>query len=218
MTTYNNNHHRSTPFLAYQNKIYCFDNGGAEVYNPQSNAWSAGVTVPGNIGEGECSLLYRDSVFIFGGRKNVQYVQKYNFTTGIWTFPFMLNNGIFFSNCLLLPKTKCKVLIVADNSCCGTTLQTATIIDLETNQQTPISNPTFLRGWGNSMVMLGTRLFVVNGWNWSANVPIVEEYHSSNNSWSKVTAPMIYPRHRGAAISVPASWFSNMTNGCKGVI
>ena len=66
--------------------------------------------------------------------------------------------------------------------------------------------------------MLGTRLFVVNGWTWSANVPIVEEYHSPNNSWSKVTAPMIYPRHRGGVIAVPASWFSNMMHGCKGVI
>ena len=217
MTTYNNNHHRNTPFLTYQNKIYSFDYGGAEVYDPQTKVWSSGVTVPGNIGEGECGLLYKDSVFIFGGGGNVRYVQKYNFTTGMWTFPFTLNNGIFFSNCYLLPKTKGKVLIVAVDSG-GTTTQTATIIDLETNQQTPIPYPNFLRGWGNSLVMLGTRLFVVNGWTWSANVPIVEEYHSPNNSWSKVTASMIYPRHRGGVIAVPASWFSNMMHGCKGVI
>ena len=99
MTTYNNNHHRNTPFLTYQNKIYSFDYGGAEVYDPQTKVWSSGVTVPGNIGEGECGLLYKDSVFIFGGGGNVRYVQKYNFTTGMWTFPFTLNNGIFFSNC-----------------------------------------------------------------------------------------------------------------------
>ncbi len=212
-----NTHHANTPFRPFNDKLYCLDYSNGEVFTNATQAWSIGLTSPVNIGDGECSINYKDSFYIFGGGAKVGYVQKYNITTEQWSFPFTLNNGIYFSSCLLLPNTDGKVLILAVRFV-GDTSQTATIVDLETYQQTPISTPTYFRAWGNNLVALGTRIFSVNGWNWSSNVPVVEEYHSESNSWSAITTPLIYPRHKGNALTVPASWFSKIPGGCNGVI
>jgi hypothetical protein len=74
------------------------DYSGAEVYDSLAKSWSDSFNVPTNTGEGECGVQYLDSFVVFGG-SNSRLVQQYNFTTGQWTNPFTLNNGIAFSRC-----------------------------------------------------------------------------------------------------------------------
>jgi hypothetical protein len=211
-------HHRGTPYLVYNNTIYCVDfNNYGEAFDNATKLWTKNLSSPGNTGEGECSIQYKDSFYILGGKSLNKYVQKYNFTTGQWSFPFTLNSGIYYSSCLLMPNSNGKALILAVDST-YTPTQTATIVDLETNQQTSIATPSYLRAWGNNLVALGTRIFSINGWNWTSNIAVVEEYHPGNNSWSQITAPLIYPRHGGSALKVPASWFNKIPGGCTGVI
>ena len=171
-----------------------------------------------SFGEGECMVRFNDTFVGLGGNGNVRLFQVYNLTTNTWTNPISLNNGAYFSSCLLLPNTNGKLLVLAVDSCCSTGTQTATVIDLVTLQQTPVSIPTLLRGFGVNLVTLGKRVFAINGWNWSSNIGIVEEYHSINNSWAKIATPVIQTRHRGRAINVPASWFSKLPNGCRGAM
>jgi len=211
------NHHRSTPFLVYSNKMYCVDYTNGESFSNVSYSWSLDLTSTANIGEGECSLQYLDSFYIFGGSGNVRYVQQYNFTTKQWTFPFTLNSGTLFSSCLLLPGSNGKALLLSIDST-NNLVQTTTIVDLVTYQQTPIATPNYQRAWGSNLVDLGRRIFVMNGWNWSTNVVVVEEYIPESNSWSKVTVPLIYPRHKSRTLSLPASWFSKIPGGCTGVV
>jgi hypothetical protein len=212
-----NGHHQNTPYLPYNNKIYCVDYSNGEAFSNATNLWSLDLTAPGYTQYGECSVRYNDSIYIMGGNANVKYVQKFNFTTGQWSFPFTLNNGVYFSSCLLLPKSNGKVLILSIVSGVAKA-QTATIVDLETNQQTAIPTPTYYRAWGNNLVALGNRIFSVNGWDDTSNIAVAEEYHLGNNSWSQISAPLIYPRHRAGALSVHASWFSKLPGGCTGVL
>ena len=179
---------------------------------------TTGLTFPINIGQGTCMVQYKDTFVSFGGDGNSMIVQQYNHTTKLWSNLPNLIHGAIYHNCVLLPNTEGKALIVGVDSCCGTNVQYANVYDLVTKTQTIVAAPSILRGWGINLVVLGSRIFALNGWTWSANVPTVEEYHTLNNSWTKITAPLITPRHRSRTISVPASWFSNFTGGCKGVL
>ena len=190
----------------------------SETFNPTTNLWSAGITQMYNFGEGECMVRFNDTFVGFGGSNNVRMFQIYNITSGALSNPISLNNGLYFGSCLLLPNTNGKVLLFGVDSCCSTGTQTATVVDLVTLQQTALSIPTLLRGYGVNLVSLGRRVFAMNGWNWNSNIGVVEEYHHINNSWSKITAPVIQTRHRGRAINVPASWFSKLPNGCRGAM
>ena len=212
-----NAHHGNTPYLAYKEKAYCLDWWNGEVYDNSTKVWKIDVTAPIDIGNGECSVSYKDSFFIFGGQSNTKMVQKYNLTTKQWTFPFTLNNGIYYSSCLLLPNSNGKVIFLAVETQASTT-QTAAIVDLETNQQTSIATPTNLRALGSNLVALGSRIFSINGQAGTSNVATVEEYHPEVDTWSAVAAPLFYARNRAGALSVPASWFKKLPGGCRGAI
>jgi hypothetical protein len=160
-------------------------------------------------------VQYKDTFASFGGNGNTKIVQQYNHTTGLWKNLPNLVYGANFQDCIILPNTDGKALIVGVDS---TNVQYANVYDLVTQAQTNLPAPSVFRGWGTNLVALGSRVFVLNGWTGSANVPTVEEFHTLNNSWTKITAPLITPRHRSRTISVPASWFSNFTGGCKGVM
>jgi hypothetical protein len=216
-TIFNNNHHRYTNALVYNNKIYIVDSGSGETFNPATNSWSSGIFPMYNFGEGECMVQFNDTFAGFGGSTSNRF-QIYNLTTATWSSPITLINGVYYGSCRLLPNSNGKVLVVGVDSCCSTGDQWATIINLVTFQQTSLPIPSLFRGWGVSLVTLGSRVFAVNGWNWNANIPVVEEFHLTNNSWTKIAAPLIQPRHRGKAINVPANWFSKLPNGCRGVL
>ena len=68
-----------------------------------------------------------------------------------------------------------------------------------------------------SQVTLGSRVLAIGGYN-GANVPVVEEFHVDNSSWTTKSYNLIQGRHHTRAVAVPASWFENMPGGCKGVI
>ena len=56
----------------------------------------------------------------------------------------------------------------------------------------------------------------MGGYN-NGNIAIVEEYDIKLKTWTPKVPQLMVGRHYNRLVSVPASWFSNLTGGCGGV-
>ena len=56
----------------------------------------------------------------------------------------------------------------------------------------------------------------MGGYN-NGNIAIVEEYDIKLKTWTTKVPQLMVGRHYNRLVSVPASWFSNLTGGCGGV-
>ncbi len=62
------------------------------------------------------------------------------------------------------------------------------------------------------------RIFAIGGRDeHNIDTDIVEEYHEDTDSWSTVVGKISRPKRLMHGVTVPASLFSHLPGGCKGV-
>lgn len=218
--TGSNYFHRWRTGFLYKNLVYFVDNANPEVYNVDTNQWSAGISAPNSPNNAPCMVVYRDSVFVLGGDGYNIGNRQYNFTTQAWTNLLNLPAGFQFFGCALLPASADrlpngplyddKILMMQHNG----DDRAGTIYDIKNNVYLPMT-PTASGHRHNFLLSLGRRVFVLSGYNGAAT-PVVEEYHKHNNSWT-VAKSVLVARWHPSAVPVPAHWFKAFPGGCQGV-
>ena len=84
--------------------------------------------------------------------------------------------------------------------------------------RTQAANVQLGRRHGANLVTLENRIFVFGGMNEeSIDTDIVEEYHEDTDSWSTVVGKISRPKRHMHGVAVPASLFSHLPGGCKGI-
>ena len=213
---YASTNYSSFPYGVYNNKMYFSpytDGYNAEVLDLTTKAWSIWPSPPICKYNG-CQVTWRDVFVRFGGSQPNcgQVVQMFNHTTKVWSSLATTSYTTFdFTGCTLLPGDKVLLIgtsVIADQ-------KKFTVYDLGSNQW--IFNGTQSYSLQiPAVVMLGTRVFVIEGVS-SSN--IVQECHYNNYSFSIPKWMYLdYFRNGGlAAVAVPARLFRKTFPNCTGV-
>ncbi len=64
---------------------------------------------PTTLGEGACSVIWKDTLIIFGGMTALTVVQQFNFTSGFWKNLAPMGTSHYYFGCGILPKNKNEV-------------------------------------------------------------------------------------------------------------
>ena len=67
---------------------------------------------PTAIGQGACSVIWKDSVIIFGGSSALTVVQQFNFTSQLWKKLAPMGIAHYWFGCVVLPQNKNEVLLI----------------------------------------------------------------------------------------------------------
>lgn len=214
---FTSSNYSSYPYGIYDNKIYFSpytDGYNAQVLDLTTKTWSSWPLPPVCKYDG-CQVTWNDAFVRFGGSQSNcgQVVQIFNHTTKIWSTLGTTSYTTFdTTGCTLIPGDKVFLIgtsVIADQ-------MKFTVYDL--NAKKWIFNGT----QSNSLLMpavlmLGKRVFVIQGDAYSRNT--VLEFHYSNNSFSipKLSFLGTYRTRGPAAVAVPAKLFRNVAPLCTGV-
>lgn len=208
----------SAPFLeedqtgvGLNKKLYVLDTERSHVLSLGSYTWSSWPMPPNKVGKAHSSIRWKDSIIIFGGIDSYRGVQTFNVTSQTWSVQNSSNVpfDLIWTSCLLLDEDEI-LLVGADSqdffySAAKYYPSSDTWIELEKSE---------LNHWGTRLVKLGSRTFAING----HENQMVEEFHSSNNSWTIIdTKPhhIYYGFH--TVLALPATLFAHLPGGCKGI-
>jgi hypothetical protein len=191
------------------------DEQGEQIQLPNAGqSWSTKPPTP--LGEGACSVMWRDSMIIFGGVNSRTLVQMFDFLTSNWTNLAPMTLPHYSFGCVLLPDRN-RVLTVSTVP--GGDERRSDIFDVQLNTWSVTGSTVTARGEG-SLVRLANRVFAIGGNSAPTNLSLsatVEEYDINSGTWSMVATNLMGPRKNFAVLALPATSFSHLANGCKGV-
>ncbi len=198
------------PGETFNEKIYVTDDSNPEVFDPISNSWSSWLAPLNKTGEGPCLVAWMDSFILLGGSSNKRGIQTFNHSSNNWQILDSTNvpMDIYFSGCALLPSDE--ILVVGSEY---SNQRPAALYNIRSNTWKKLSDTTTRRD-GTSLVILGTRIFAIDGHGGN----IVEEFNYNTSSWKPVGTNLITHRrgHQGV-IPLPADMFQHLPGGCIGV-
>jgi hypothetical protein len=205
------------PVQNYKNWLYFVnDRPGERIqYAPTyTEPWATKPPTP--LGDGACSVMWRDNMIIFGGANASIVVQMFNFLTGNWSYMANMTYSRYSFGCTLLPDRN-RVLVVSTVP--GGDENRAVIFDPRTNVWS-ITGRTINARSGASLVTLGSRVFVIGGNSAPSPTSLsatVEEYDINTGTWSLVNTNLKGARTNFGVLALPATSFAHLANGCKGV-
>jgi hypothetical protein len=182
--------------------------------NPNTSSWP--TTPLTKFGEGACSVMWGDNMIIFGGANSSTVVQMVNMRTYSWKNLAPMTLPHYSFGCVLLPDRN-RVLIVSTVP--GGNERRSDIFDASLNTWNVTGSTVNARA-GASLVRLGTRVFAVGGNSSPTNISLsatVEEYDINSGTWSLVATNLTGARQNFGILSLPATSFAHLANGCKGV-
>ena len=206
------------PAKTYNNLLYFINDAPGEYYTSYSPSRSVpwNVKPPLPIGEGACSVMWGNAMIIFGGGKANTTTQMYDFYTNTWKTLAQMTMAHVFFGCVLLPGRD-KVLVVSTTH--GGDERRSDIYDIINNVWNVTGSTVNARA-GTSLVALGKRVFAIGG-NWNPSPTslsaTVEEYDTEMGTWSLVNVNLKGARINFAVMSLPATLFSHLPQGCMGV-
>jgi hypothetical protein len=162
--------------VVYDRNIYIVDDSNPEVFNPSTSDWLTWPAPPNKSGNGPCLLAWKDSILLLGGELNRRGVQQFNLSTKTWKIldSSNLSMAIYFSGCVVLPTED--ILIVGSEI--DPYRSSAALYNVSSNTWTQLDETNHPRD-GTSLVTLGSRVFVVDGW----SSYTVEEFDFVDNTW-----------------------------------
>jgi hypothetical protein len=206
------------PIQSYKLVLYFVnDEGPGEkiiFMNPNTSSWP--TTPLTKFGEGACSVMWGDNMIIFGGANSSTVVQMVNMRTYSWKNLAPMTLPHYSFGCVLLPDRN-RVLIVSTVP--GGNERRSDIFDASLNTWNVTGSTVNARA-GASLVRLGTRVFAVGGNSSPTNISLsatVEEYDINSGTWSLVATNLTGARQNFGILSLPATSFAHLANGCKGV-
>ena len=197
--------------ISFNEKIFIADNEFADLFDPVENSWSEWTGPLNKSARGSCLLNWNNKFLLLGGRSNPRGIQVFDHSSQLWevvesdSVPF----DIDYSSCILLPNDE--VLVVA--SIVSPFRSSVGLYNPNANTWKVLKDTTISR-YGASLVKLGSRVFVVDGEGGNE----VEEFDSTDNSWTKVKAQLISHRKGGQGVlALPADVFNLLPGSCLGV-
>jgi len=190
--------------------MYFTEAQNPEVFDPVNKNWSKWPLPLKPSGSYQCSLTWKDTFLLIGGRSNIRGVQSFNHSTQTWTEldASSAPMDVYNSGCEVLPNQN---ILVLGSGRAQFSFSSA-LYNVEENKWTSLGGTNYKRD-GTSLVKLGNRVFAIGG----LGTDVVEEFIPADNSWIPVDAKPIVPRAYHSTISVPAHLFAHMEGGCVGI-
>ncbi len=206
------------PAKTYNNMLYFFNDAVGEYFSSylpmKVVPWN--VKPPTPLGEGACSIMWKNKIIIFGGGTANTTVQMYDFAVTNWKTLAPMTVAHAFFGCVLLPDRN-RVLIVATAP--GGDERRSDMYNIATNTWNVTGSTVNARG-RTSLVALGKRVFAIGGNSAPSPTSLsatVEEYDTAIGAWSLVNATLITAGMNFGVLSLPAALFSNLPLGCNGI-
>lgn len=199
------------PGVIFNDQLFVTDMNGTHVLDLASNTWSKWPSPNKYSGNSPCLVGWRDSIILFGGYIDQRGVQILNITSQTWTALNSTNApmDVWWSSAVLIDENE--ILITGSwstpfsNSAAKYYPLTDSWIKLDDSE---------VDHSGTRLVKLGNRVFAVDG----IRTDVVEEFDITNNTWTNIGLRTINS-YQGmhSVLSLPASLFAHLPNGCIGV-
>ena len=197
--------------FVHQGKIYLPDDTQPEVFDPITRIWST-WSAPLSSVYSSCFVSWKNIILGFGGLNNKLAVFQFDPSTNTWTTlsPSSPPMGLVHSSCVVLPNMN---VLLAGTSSEPENYNRLAVYNVTTNTW-PLTTYATVNLYHSSILIMGNRYFAIPHYEYST----VIEYNYYNNTASSMNTliNLSRPSYVGA-ISVPASWFNHLPNGCIGV-
>lgn len=200
------------PGVVLDNKLYIVSHYRVKILDLMTNYWSTGPKPPIIFGPGPSIVGWKDLVIVLGGSYSDMVVQVFNVTSQTWIIQSSDNvtMKMDWSSSLLIGENE--ILIVGSDK--SSFHHSAAIYNPETNSWTSLPDSK-VNHKGSRLVKLGSRIFAIDG----RDTDTVEEFFATNATWSLIGLKPInkYDGYH-SIVAVPASLFTHLPRGCKGVL
>ena len=203
--------HVRQPGVAYNGKLYIYDNFLPETFEPSTKVWSTWPAPPERLSFDPCMIAWRDSFLVFGNSQDSVGVQKFNHTTQSWQI--LGTNGVripFYSSvCVLMPDGENVLIVGSSDALYSKSVQLYKITENYFYQLPDAPRNMY----GSALARFGSRILAFGGLN--ENYKVVYEL-ISNNTWILLPTPLLQSHSFHDVVVLPSSMFNFAGAPCSG--
>ena len=177
-----------------------------------SNTWSEWPNPPNDYNGCSAMIQYKDCLILFGGSAHERKVQTFNLTTHTWDHEYTNDAPIAVMLSSAVMSGQDEVLVAGSyyeayqHSAAKYYPKTKSWERLEDSK---------VNLYRTRLAKLGERIFAIGG---RHNKKLVQEFIKASNTWSSVEVKPIHDYEGDhSVLSLPASLFAHLPQGCIGV-